>query len=173
MKKVFIFMLFSMIGLFSNAQDKVVLNTGDTLTVFVTKNTDSFIEFTYPNETTVNEKSKKEISCIIFSSGRREEIVKQSISIPKISNKSDWEKVIVTSNIDDVQGLEKVKSISISSINGSLKYAYASVDKKYEETIMRLKKRAAKLKCGIVYITSENLGGVNNNIWVISGDAYK
>ena len=37
---------------------------------------------------------------------------------------------------------------------------------------MRLKKKAAKQKCGIVYITTEKLGG-NNNIWVISGDAYR
>jgi hypothetical protein len=38
---------------------------------------------------------------------------------------------------------------------------------------MRLKKKAAKQKCGIVYITTEKLGDKNNNIWVISGDAYR
>ena len=55
MKKLFVI---SMLILASNlyAQDKVVLKTGDTLTVTVTKNTETAVEFTYPNETVVNEK---------------------------------------------------------------------------------------------------------------------
>ncbi len=47
-------------SLVSYAQDKVVLKSGDTLNVQVTKSTDTAIEFTYPNETLVNEKRKKD-----------------------------------------------------------------------------------------------------------------
>lgn len=172
-KCFFLLCMFSMVGINIHAQDKVVLKSGDTLNVVVTKNSESFIEYAYPNETVVNEKSKKDISCIIYSSGRREEFKQQSVIIPQIKDEDDWEKVIITTNIDDVEGLEKIKSLSVSSYNGSLKYAFASVEKKHEETVMRLKKKAAKQKCGIVYITSEKLGGQNNNIWVISGDAYR
>ena len=57
--------MFSMVGINIHAQDKVVLKSGDTLNVVVTKNSESFIEYAYPNETVVNEKSKKDISCII------------------------------------------------------------------------------------------------------------
>ncbi len=171
MKKFFLVLTLLIGGYYACAQDKVVLRTGDTLNVVVTKNTDSIIEFTYPNETVVNEKSKKDISCILFSSGRREEIKRHKIEIPQINDKDDWEKVVLTTNADDVEGLNKVKSISVSSYTGSLKTAFASLEKKHEETIMRLKKKAAKMNCGIILVTSERLR--DNKIWEIAGDAYQ
>ena len=114
MKLIFISILL-LVANFIHAQDKVVLRTGDTLTVNVTKNLETAIEFTYPNETVVNEKSKRDISCIIYVSGRREEIKQNGIAIPEILSENDWEKVVITSNRDDVVGLEKVKSISVSA----------------------------------------------------------
>ena len=59
MKKALLLALVAF-SLVSYAQDKVVLKSGDTLNVQVTKSTDTAIEFTYPNETLVNEKRKKE-----------------------------------------------------------------------------------------------------------------
>ena len=90
MKKLFVLTcLISMVIVCAHAQDKVILKTGDTLNVVVTKNAESFIEYTYPNETVVNEKSKKDISCIIYSSGRREEFKQESIIIPQIEGEDD------------------------------------------------------------------------------------
>lgn len=152
------------------AQDKVVLRTGDTLTVNVTKNTETAIEFTYPNETAVNEKQKRDISCIIFASGRREEIKQQGIVIPEISGEDDWEKVVVTSNRDDVAGLSKVKSLSVSAGNGGV---FDSASKAHEKAIKKLKKKVAKMKFGVVLITSENFGGQYNNISSVTGEIYK
>lgn len=152
------------------AQDKVVLRTGDTLTVNVTKNTETAIEFTYPNETAVNEKQKRDISCIIYASGRREEIKQQGIVIPVISGEDDWEKVVVTSNRDDVVGLNKVKSLSVSAGNGGV---FDSASKAHEKAIKKLKKKVAKMKYGVVLITSENFGGQYNNISSVTGEIYK
>ena len=152
------------------AQDKVVLRTGDTLTVNVTKNTETAIEFTYPNETAVNEKQKRDISFIIYASGRREEIKQQGIAIPEISGEDDWEKVVVTSNRDDVAGLSKVKSLSVSAGNGGV---FDSASKAHEKAIKKLKKKVAKMKFGVVLITSENFGGQYNNISSVTGEIYK
>lgn len=169
MKKLFVI---SILILASNlyAQDKVVLKTGDTLTVTVTKNTETAVEFTYPNETVVNEKQKRDISCIIYASGRREEIKVKGVVIPEISGEGDWEKVVVTSNRDDVSGLSKVKSISVSAGNGGV---FDSASKAHDKAINKLKKKVAKMKCGVVLITSDNFGGQYNNISSIAGEMYK
>lgn len=152
------------------AQDKVILKTGDTLTVTVTKNTETSIEFTYPNETVINEKQKRDISCIIYASGRREEIKVKGLVIPEISGEDDWERVVVTSNREDVSGLSNVKSISVSAGNGGV---FDSASKAHDKAIKKLKKKVAKLKCGVVLITSDNFGGQYNNISSITGEAYK
>lgn len=153
-----------------NAQDKVVLKTGDTIIVNVTKNTETAIEYTYPFETAVNEKQKRDITCIIYASGRREEIMQKGIVIPEISGENDWEKVIVTSNRDDVEGLSKVKSISVSAGNGGV---FDSASKAHEKAIKKLQKKVAKMKFGVILITSENFGGKYNNISSVTGEIYK
>lgn len=153
----------------TNAQDKVVLKTGDTLVVKVTKNKEKTIEFTYSNETLVNEKSKREISCIIYASGRREDIKDTGIVVPEINNKNDWEKVVVTTNREDVVGLTKVQSIAVVAGGG----LFNTVEGAKESAIKQLKKKAAKLKCGIVLITTEQFNGIFNNGMNMSGEAYK
>ena len=170
MKHLFIISILFLSANSIQAQDKVVLRTGDTLTVNVTKNTETAIEFTYPNETAVNEKQKRDISCIIYASGRREEIKQQGIVIPEISGEDDWEKVVVTSNRDDVAGLSKVKSLSVSAGNGGV---FDSASKAHEKAIKKLKKKVAKMKYGVVLITSENFGGQYNNISSVTGEIYK
>ncbi len=50
---------------------------------------------------------------------------------------------------------------------------FNKAEKAHEKAIEKLKKKAAKLKCGIVLITSDSFGGQWNNISSISGEAYK
>ena len=169
MKQLIIISLL-LVANFVQAQDKVVLKTGDTLTVNVTKNTETTIEFNYPNETAVNEKQKRDISCIIYASGRREEIKQMGIVIPNITGEGDWEKLVVTSNRDDVAGFSKVKSLSVSAGNGGV---FDSASKAHEKAINKLKKKVAKMKYGVVLITSENFGGRYNNISSVTGEIYK
>ena len=63
-----------------------------------------------------NEKRKKDIACIIYASGRREEIKIKTIDVPVISSKDDWEKVIITKNREDIEGLTKVKDIAAGAV---------------------------------------------------------
>lgn len=171
MKKILIITVLCCMCIVTYAQDKVVLKTGDTLTVKVTKNTEKIIEFTYPNESLINEKNKRDILCIIYASGRREEIKNVGIVVPEINSKDEWEKVIVTTNREDVEGLTKVKSIAVAAGGG----IFNTVEGSKESAIKQLKKKAAKLKCGIVLITTQQFGGVYNgmNGMNMSGEAYK
>ena len=148
MKKSYLLLAFVAINLACFAQDQVVLKSGDTLNVQVTKNTDTSIEFTYPNETLVNEKRKKDIACIIYASGRREEIKIKTIDVPIISSKDDWEKVVETYLESDVEGLTRVDEIKATSgWGGALGSSLG-----YKGAIKKLKKKAAKLGAGVILI---------------------
>lgn len=130
-----------------NAQDKVVLRSGDTLNVKVKKVGTNTIEFSYANEDLVNEKSKNEVSCIIYASGRKEEF-NQGIIVPKITNPSDWEKVVETYLESDVVGLTRVGELKATSgWGGSLGSSLG-----YKGAIKKLKKKAAKLGAGVILI---------------------
>lgn len=169
MNRLFLSIVLFTICNYTVAQDKVVLKTGDTLNVYVTKSTETTIEYTYPNESLVNEKQKRDISCIIYASGRREDIKSTDVVIPTISNKNEWEKVIITTNRDDVKGLTMVKSIGVVAGGGMFNTASGA----HEAAITKIKKKAANLKCGIVLITAEDYGGQFRNALNLSGEAYK
>ena len=169
MKKIFLFSSFLLLSIVSFAQDKVVLRDSTVLNVYVVEANEKSIFFTYPNESMKNEKTKNQIAYILYASGRREEF-KQGIQVPVITNKDDWEKVVITSNREDVSGLEMVKSLTVSGGNG-LRFSSAMSAK--EKAIAKLKKNAAEKGCGIVLIISENFGGRFNNIATITGEAYK
>jgi hypothetical protein len=148
-----------------------VLKTGDTLNVHVTRSSDTYIEYTYPNETLINQKNKREISYILYASGRREDILTNVVEIPVITNKNDWEKVIITRNREDITGLTMVKNIAVSAGGG----LFHTISSSQEMAIKLIKKKAAKLKCGIVLITSEGTGGLyaGMNGITMTGEAYK
>lgn len=171
MNKKFFVLLAILLLPFTNlfAQDKVVLKDSTILNVKVTASNDKSISYTYPNEDVVNEKAKKDIAYIIYASGRKEECSKTP-SIPIIRGKEDYEKVIITHDKEDVIGLKKTEQIAVSAGNGGV---FNSATKAYNSAIIKLKKKAAQLKCGIVLITSETFGGQYNNISNISGEAYK
>jgi len=166
MKKYFIIMfLLSCKIIF--AQDIVVMRDSTRMNVKVVESNEKNIIFTYPNEDIRNEKSKKIIAYIIYASGRREEC-KPAIVIPTISGKKDWEKVVITRDKEDVNGLTKVKNIS--SISGSV---FVSREKAYDDTLDKLKKKTAKIGCGIVLIVNEKPAGMGDIGYLIIGEAYK
>ena len=151
------------------AQDKIVLKDSTVMNVKVLETNDKAVIFTYPNESVKNEKLKSSIAYIVYSSGRREEY-KSGVIMPKVTNEDDWEKVLVTSNREDVSGFTKFKSISVSAGDGNV---FASAEKAHEKAIKKIKKKAAKLECGVVLIISQNFGGQYNNIASITGELYK
>lgn len=131
----------------ANAQDRIIKNTGDTLSVKIVKSTDDAVSFIYPNEDVVNELYKNSISEIIYSSGRTEKVATKT-NLQPVNGPDDWEKVQVTYNTDDVKGLEKLKSLSKSSLWGGALGSNAG----YNDVIKKLKKEAAKNKCRVVLI---------------------
>ena len=110
MKKLFLLFAVSLVVVTAYAQDKVILKNGEELNVKVVKNDEKTIEFQYPGETLLNVKNKREISCIIYESGRKEEI-NQGIEVPVITSEKDWEKVVETYMESDVEGLTRVDEI--------------------------------------------------------------
>lgn len=129
------------------AQDKVILRNGDTLNVEVKKVGTNSIEYSFPNEELVTEKSKNEIASIIYASGRKEEF-NQGIVVPKITSTKDWEKVVETYLESDVAGLTRVGELKATSgWGGSLGSSLG-----YKGAIKKLKKKAAKLGAGVLLI---------------------
>ena len=129
------------------AQDKIFLKNGDSLVVNIIKNTEEIVQYQYSNESLINEKSKREINYIIFSSGRKE-VCKVGIEVPIITNPDDWEKVVETYLEADVAGLTRVDEIKATSGWGG---AMAS-SLGYKGAIKKLKKKAAKLGAGVILI---------------------
>ena len=123
MKKLFLLFAVSLVVVTAYAQDKVILKNGEELNVKVVKNDEKTIEFQYPGETLLNVKNKREISCIIYESGRKEEI-NQGIEVPVIT---------------------EIKATS--GWGGSLGSSLG-----YKGAIKKLKKKAAKLGAGVILI---------------------
>lgn len=151
------------------AQDKIILRDSTLLNVKIVETNDKSVFFTYPNEMVKNEKLKSSIAYIIYGSGRTEKYT-SNIIMPTIESESDWEKVVVTSNKEDVSSFHKVKSISVSAGNGGI---FDSASKAYDKAIKKIKKKAAKERCGVCLIISQNFGGQYNNISSVTCDIYK
>ena len=114
MKKLILLFVCTSSAFFVNAQDTVALKSGEKLIVKVVANKESSIMFTYPGEDLQNEKSKREISYIVYASGRKEEI-HYGLDLPIINGEDDWEKVIDTYVEADVAGLTRVQELKAKS----------------------------------------------------------
>lgn len=152
------------------AQDKVYLRNNTCIDVKIVKSNDKTIEYTYPDESLINEKSKKEISYIIYANGRKEECNK-TFEIPIIESNKDWEKVVITYLPSDVEGLTRVDEIKATSgWGGALGSSLG-----YKDALNKLKKRAAKLKAGVVLVVdrpNSSATAIGGGVQV-AGVAYK
>ncbi len=129
------------------SQDKIVKRNGDTLFVAIKKSTPEIVEFTYPNELTVNSEYKNALSQIIYSSGRIENC-NASTSLATVNGPDDWEKVVITTNSDDVRGLTKLgEVVGKSGWGGTMAQGMGDKDAR-----KKLKKSAAKLGASIVLL---------------------
>ncbi len=170
MKRIVIALTLISCATFVNAQDTIALKTGEKLFVKVTANKESTVMFTYPGEDLQNEKSKREISYIVYASGRKEEI-HYGLELPVINGEDDWEKVIETYVEADVAGLTRVKELKAKSGWGGA----AGSNLGYKNCIKKLKKEAAKLGCSVILIHGQPTGSAaarGGNVQVIA-TAYK
>lgn len=130
-----------------HAQDKIIKRNGDTLKVKIVHSTPDMVEFTYPNEESLNSEYKNNLSKIIYSSGREENCAGEK-KLAVVNGEKDWEKVEITSNPDDIKGLTKLGEVVGKSGWGGA-YAQGLGDKNARKA---LKKNAAKLGASIVLL---------------------
>lgn len=132
----------------SFAQDKMYKHTGEKLDCKILKVGEFTITFTYPNETAEQTIGKYAVAKLEYASGRKEDITEKVV----ISDKDDWEKVIILEDVAAAVGLKRQGEIK-GKTAGMLSYRTAgNADKKSME---RLKKEAAELGAPFVLLTSD------------------
>lgn len=148
-----------------SAQDLLIYRNGDTLSVEIVRSTPDIVEFKYENEELINEEYKNALLKIVYESGR-EEFCSSESNLVKINGIDDWEKVILTTNHDDVRGLTKVGEVVGKSGWGGLLAQRAG----NKDARKQIKKQAAKLNASLVLIQQDvsGFGGAK-----IVGVAYK
>lgn len=149
-KEIFISVTIMLFAFSAIAQDRIIMRSGDTLKVQITKTTPELVEFTYPTETLVNTEYKNAIGKIIYSSGR-EEICSQKINLQKINGEEDWEKVVITYTESDVKGLTKIGQITKTSMWGGK----MATGHGYNDALKKIKKEAARQKASILWVTDK------------------
>lgn len=127
--------------------DKLHFSNGDIIDAKVMKVSDDSIDYVLPNEELLITTYKTLLYKIVFSSGRVEQFG-GLLNIKRITSKDQWEDVVVTYNVADTRGLEKVAEISkASGWGGQLASGIG-----YNDAIKLCKKEAAKLQCGLILI---------------------
>ena len=147
--------------------DRIILHTGEELTVSISGITESSITYNFPKESVQYTKSKNSIEEIVFASGRRSSGSKKI----NIGSVNDWQKVMITNNPEDIEGLSRKgdlyqKSTATTIFSGSQK-----IDAKATK---KIKEQAASLGAHIIYIqdqtSDKGIRRVNRSIK--SGVAY-
>lgn len=155
------------------SRDLIIMFSKDTLNVTVVRNAPDVVEYKYENESAINVISKKQVHKIIYSSGRVE-ICNEKKNLPTISDKRDWEKVIITFDEKDVIGLNECGTIVGKSGWGGVVSVPAG-----EHIMKDMKKDAAELGAPIVLVTegwhkekNKPISGYARGV-KLTGKAYK
>jgi len=95
-------------------------------------------------------------------------IIFSQIELPEINGEEDWEKVIITKNQNDLDGLSKV-----SSVKGEAKKVLAKEAKLRIKANEQIKRAAAKKGASIVFVTLDSFETFPSNNVQLEGVAYK
>jgi len=148
--RIFLLLLTFYTQLFVSQQlhtDVIINHSGDSLKVNITA-VDDMIIYNFPNESINNSMSKNCINKIIFSSGRIQKFDEKII----INDIKDWEKVIITTNPNDVKCLKRKGEVRATSSNDWNFNGKVAIDKK---ATMKIKKEAAKLNAHIILLEDQ------------------
>lgn len=161
---IFCFLLFAFS---SKAQDLIIKTSGDTLTVSILKTTPEIVEYKFISNDVIHQDFKSNISQIIYSNGQKESFNTNKTKLPIIKGPDDWEKVLVTENKSDVEGLTEVcKMEKHSTLGGTLKQLGIN------GIIKKMKKEAAKKGGRIIYIVDPYKNKIYANT-MLYGTVYK
>lgn len=157
-----LFLIFSA-SIIGQTVDKIVRIKGDTLKVAIQSVSENFISYTYPNEKVTQTINKKIVKQIIYSSGRTEIVTTPIV----ILGESDWGKVILTTNPNDVEGLT-----NLGELQGIGKSAIGGEKQTRPKAEKDIKIQAAKKGAFIIFVKSQNFTVSLANTFIITGTAY-
>lgn len=143
--------------------DKIIKMDGNVLVVKITNVSGNTISFTYPNETATNTINRKSVKEIQYASGRIEEIS----NLIEINGESDWAKVALTKDPNEVIGL-----VRKGEIQAQESIFFGNESKLREKAAESLKKEAAKKGAFIVLVQSDNFSHSPINNVTMTGIAY-
>ncbi|CAN1526341.1 hypothetical protein MCEGE10_01246 [Flavobacteriaceae bacterium] len=145
--KNFILLCLFFVALNGNAQDILKLHSGSTIECKVSNTDGSLVTFVYKGEDLTQKISKIAINSIKFASGRNQ-IITEKIDL---SGEDAFQRVILTKNLDDVEGLTRIGEVKGKTAFISYRSG-ANADKKSEE---RLKEDCYKLGGVVVLVTED------------------
>jgi hypothetical protein len=145
--KNFILLCLFFVALNVNAQDIIKLHNGQQVECKVSSTDGSVVTFVYKGEEISQKFSKIAINSIKFASGRTQ-VITEKIDL---SGEDAFQKVILTKNMDDVEGLTRIGEVKGKTAFISYRSG-ANADKKSEE---RLKADCLKLGGVVVLVTED------------------
>ncbi|WP_340114388.1 hypothetical protein [Maribellus mangrovi] len=170
MKQIFALLVLTLSISTTYGQDKIVKLSGDTIKCKVKEITDNNIKYIYEGEELLYNISKNAVKEIIFSSSRVQKFSKRVI----INGEEDWEKVIITFDKKDIDGLVECCEIVGKSSKGGV----ASVSGG-KSAMKKMQKKAAENGAHIILITdgwhhekNKPISGYGRGV-KLTGTAYK
>ena len=148
MKKCIILLL-AMVSLSCYAQDKLMFHNGTVAEGKVTEASDKLIKFVYKGEDVVNTISKSSLAEVRYESGR----VQQMSQKVEVKSASDWEKVRVVYDKEEVLGLKSLGQIEKHS-TGTWSFSITAGHFS-EKTLKKIRQEAAKRGGCIVLVLSQ------------------
>lgn len=140
----------------SSAQEKndlIIMHSGDSVECKVVGLSDGKVSYKFLGEDLVNTVSNKSFLKIELASGR----VIEGSPLVLVLDEDDWQKVVLTSNPDDVVGLTKVE-LDLRAKGSSLTI-WKTNNKDVQEAEENIKKMAASHQCHIVFVRDKTRNG--------------
>ncbi len=153
------------VGQTSNKSDTIFTTSNERIICVINKVNDKEITFSYPQEAFDNVITTNQILKIHFSSGR----VQTFNNRIEIQGEQDWEKVIITKNESDINGLVRKGEVK-SSINTATWGTFSDMAKLTDKAYVKMKKQAAKMGAHIILCWSDQSEHRGNS--AITGIAY-
>lgn len=146
--KMFALLTVGVCSFLSSKADMIYKHNGETIECKVVAVESGSVKFIYKGETATHELGRYAINKIGYDSGR-EELISEKIILPP---KDAEEKVIITTNPNEVVGLRQVEEIRSNSNNDFNFRGSKGLD---EKATRKLRKEAASKNAFIIYLTAD------------------
>lgn len=167
--KKYLCLLLTVVCLSCHAQDKLVFHNGTIAEGKVTETSDKLIKFIYKGEDVVNSISRSTLTEVRYESGRVQEMSQKV----EIKSPSDWEKVRVVYDKDEVLGLKSLGQIEKHS-SGTWSF-FITAGHFSEKTLKKIRQEAAKRGgCIVLILTQQSQSGglLNDGHASMTGEIY-